>query len=64
MKVDDNEDRCHLSNEKDAPEPRGVIAKPSPTANVVALFRVGGIHHRCEWRDDDAAVRARVRPSG
>lgn len=51
-----NEDRCHSSNEKDAPVPRPVIEKPSPTSNVVALPRVGGVHHRYEWRDDRAAA--------
>jgi len=25
--------------------------KPSATAKVVALPRVGGVHHRYEWRD-------------
>ena len=26
-------------------------ARPSPDAKVVALPRVGGLHHRYEWRD-------------
>ena len=51
-----NQDRCHLSLEKDAPVPRPVMAKPSPSAKVVAVPRVGGIHHRCEWREDRAAA--------
>ncbi|MBM4321264.1 MAG: integrase [Deltaproteobacteria bacterium] len=44
-------DRCHLSLGKDAPEPRPVSARPSPGACVVALPRIGGLHHRYEWRD-------------
>ncbi len=51
-----NEDRCHLSVEKDAPVTRPVMARPSATAKVVALPRVGGIHHRYEWRDDRTAA--------
>jgi hypothetical protein len=45
-----HEDRCHLGLAKDAPDRRPVTARPSPTANVVALPRVGGLHHRYEWR--------------
>ena len=46
-----NEDRCHLSLGKDSPEPRPVQKRPSPSAKVIAIPRVGGIHHRYEWRD-------------
>ena len=41
-----NADRCHLSLCKDAPEPRPVQHQPSEDANVMALPRVGGLHHR------------------
>jgi transposase InsO family protein len=44
-----NQDRCHLALEKDAPEPREVQPRPTASAKVVALPRVGGIHHRYEW---------------
>ena len=44
-------DRGHLTLSKDAPEPRAVQARPSAGAQVVALPRVGGLHHRYEWRD-------------
>jgi len=44
-------DRCHLSLGKDAPEMRPVLARPTEGARVVALPRVGGLHHRYEWRD-------------
>lgn len=45
-----HQDRCHLGLEKDAPEPRGVIPRPSPCAQVVGLPRLGGLQHRYEWR--------------
>ena len=43
-------DRSHLGLAKDTPVSRAVTPKPSPTAKVVALPRVGGLHHRYEWR--------------
>ncbi len=46
-----NRDRCHLTLEKDAPEPRKVQPRPTASAKVVALPRVGGIHHRYQWSD-------------
>ena len=46
-----HEDRCHLGLEKDAPHARTVMSRPSATAKVVALPRVGGVHHRYEWRE-------------
>ena len=44
-------DRCHLSLEKDAPEGRSPSTRPSGDYAVVALPRVGGLHHRYEWRN-------------
>jgi len=44
------EDRCHLSLNKDCPEPRPVQPRPPGDAEVVAFPRVGGIHHRYEWK--------------
>lgn len=46
-----HDDRCHLGLDKDTPDERPVMPRPSPTAKVVALPRVGGLHHRYEWRD-------------
>jgi hypothetical protein len=46
-----HEDRCHLSLEKDTPDGRPITPRPSPTAKVVSLPRVGGIHHYYEWRE-------------
>jgi len=45
-----HEDRCHLGLNKDTPNQRRITPRPSPTAKVVALPRVGGLHHRYEWR--------------
>ena len=43
------QDRCHLALDKDAPRGRALSLKSSPTACVIALPRVGGLHHRYEW---------------
>ena len=45
------EDRCHLGLAKDAPSGRVVTSRPSSDAKIVALLRVGGLHHRYAWRD-------------
>ena len=44
-------DRTHVSLGKDPPIPRAVSLPPSPCAAVVSLHRVGGLHHRYEWRE-------------
>ena len=44
-----HEDCCHLGLNKDTPNERPVTPRPSPAARVVALPRVGGLHHRYEW---------------
>jgi transposase InsO family protein len=44
-------DRTHLGLGKDAPAGRAVTPRLSGTAGVVALPRVGGLHHRYEWRE-------------
>ena len=46
-----NEDRCHLSLEKDSPYGRPLTTRTSASARVVSLPRVVGIHHKYEWRD-------------
>ena len=46
-----HKDRCHLGLDKDTPNERPITPRPSPTAEVVALPRVGGLHHRYEWRE-------------
>lgn len=46
-----HEDRTHLGLGKDTPDRRAVTPRPSATAKVVALPRVGGLHRRYDWRD-------------
>ena len=45
-----NEDRCHYSLCKDAPEHRPVQKRPEGKTKVISQPRVGGLHHRYEWR--------------
>jgi hypothetical protein len=45
-----HEDRTHLGLGKDTPSGRVVASRPSVAAKIVALPRVGGLHHRYEWR--------------
>jgi transposase InsO family protein len=45
-----NADRAHRSI-GDAPGGRKSEARPSASAKVVALSRVGGLHHRYTWRE-------------
>ncbi len=42
-------DRTHLSLEKETPAVRVVEPKPHPAAGVIALPRLGGLHHRYAW---------------
>ncbi len=42
-----HEDRTHLGLEKDAPEERPT--EPRETGEIVAIPRVGGLHHRYAW---------------
>jgi hypothetical protein len=44
-------DRTHLSLGKDPPTTRAVCLPASPCATVASLPRVGGLHHRYEWRE-------------
>jgi len=50
-----HQDRPHLSLEKDTPVPRPVSNKPRGGGTVIALPRVGGLHHRYEWRKAGSA---------
>ncbi len=45
------EDRTHLGLGKDTPQGRPITPRPSESAKIVALPRVGGLHHRYEWRE-------------
>ncbi len=46
-----HEDRTHLGLGKDTPSRRPVTLPPSPAAKVVPIPRLGGLHHRYEWRE-------------
>jgi len=46
-----NDDRPHGSLQGKAPRGRIAVARPSASAEVVALSRVNSLHHRYEWRD-------------
>jgi hypothetical protein len=43
-------DRNHLSLAKDTPNKRAVQVKPKD-GKLVELPRVGGLHHRYEWKE-------------
>jgi hypothetical protein len=45
-----HDDRTHLGLDKATPASRSVAQCPAAEAAVVALPRVGGLHHRYEWR--------------
>jgi len=44
-------DRTHYSLGKDAPFARPVEPRPAKAAKVIELPRVGGLHHRYEWKE-------------
>jgi len=45
-----NEDRCHYNLGKDAPIHRTAQSRPDGKTEIISLPRVGGLHHRYEWR--------------
>jgi putative transposase len=45
-----HEDRIHDSLEKDSPATRAISNKPDPSANLISFSRIGGLHHRYDWR--------------
>jgi len=46
-----HDDRTHLSLDKDAPNHRPAQAVLDGDGTIVALPRLGGLHHRYEWRE-------------
>jgi transposase InsO family protein len=46
-----HEDRTHDSLKKDTPNKRPVVQRPSASATVISLPRLGGLHHRYGWRE-------------
>jgi len=45
-----HKDRTHLSLEKDTPYGRPIETRPTDKSKVIALPRVGGLHHRYIWK--------------
>jgi transposase InsO family protein len=45
-----NDDRTHYSLNKDSPSTRPVLERDSDDDKVIALPRVGGLHHKYVWR--------------
>jgi len=45
-----HDDRTHLGLGKATPARRSVAHRPDDEARVIALPRVGGLHHRYDWR--------------
>ena len=45
-----HDDRTHYNLGKETPSGRPVQSRPSDDAEVIALPRLGGLHHRYEWR--------------
>ncbi len=46
-----NNDRCHLSVNKDSPRGRPIQKRPSTSAKVISIPKIGGLVHKYEWRD-------------
>ena len=44
-------DRTHYGLGKDTPVGRPVQPRPTKDAKVIELPRVGGLHHRYEWKE-------------
>ena len=45
-----HDDRTHLGLEKNTPNSRSVEPKPAGKYRMIALSRVGGLHHRYTWK--------------
>jgi putative transposase len=41
-----HEDRTHLALAKETPVGREAVSKPSSSARIIAMPRIGGLHHR------------------
>jgi hypothetical protein len=44
-------DRTHYGLGKDTPIERPILPRPAKHAKVIELSRVGGLHHRYEWKE-------------
>ena len=46
-----HEDRTHLGLDKETPLERPISSRVSPSAKLIELPRLGGLHHRYEWSE-------------
>ena len=46
-----NNDRCHLSLDRNTPKGRAVLHKPSDKAKVISISRLGSLQHKYEWQE-------------
>ncbi len=46
-----HEDRTHLGLDKETPLERPISSRASPSAKLIKLPRLGGLHHRYEWSE-------------
>jgi len=46
-----NNDRTHYSLKKETPMKRPIIKEPPGDSTIIALPRVGGLHHKYVWKD-------------
>ena len=46
-----NNDRTHLGIDKETPVERNISERASPSSKLIALPRVGGLHHRYKWSE-------------
>ncbi len=46
-----HQDRIHDALAKDTPDRRSVEQRPAANATVISMPRVGGLHHRYQWRE-------------
>ena len=44
-----NNERCHLSVDRDSPNGREIHDKPFKSAMVISFPRIGGLHHVYKW---------------
>jgi hypothetical protein len=45
-----HQDRVHDSLEKDTPDKRAIEQRRAANAAMIAIPRLGGLHHRYAWR--------------
>ncbi|MCP4551731.1 MAG: hypothetical protein GY834_06760 [Bacteroidetes bacterium] len=46
-----NNERCHLSVDRDSPTGREIQNKPFGSARVISFPEIGGLHHVYKWND-------------